>query len=176
MRATLPIALILFTAGCLNWRGPHRPASALELDYVAAARAAWEAAGRGEAVCDGRLERVHIVTPADIAAACEQAPDSGVQACYYGVNRYPGAPIDLAIHLDPTLDVDGRRVGIVHEALHAIRACVAQRKLEAGHRPEWVDLGSDLPDRLHADAELWGPIFSDALRRSAPESMLRSSW
>ena len=69
-------------------------------------------------------------------------------ACMRYVQPHVGAPRTLALYLDASLNTQGRRHGIEHETLHHLLMCT----------------GSGA-DALHEDAELWGPILNDALRR-----------
>lgn len=172
------LALVLL-AGCAHYPGPRHPADDVELGAVAAAIGAWTDAGRPAPAGENceKLQRVIIVLPDDINDACARATCNCGQggACYFGTNPTVASPVHLAIYLGPDLDAQGRLNGIVHETLHAIRACVLYDALHTeGGQPmlRWGVAPDDpredpptLPDHDHRDLELWGSIQNDALSR-----------
>ncbi len=177
MRAVLALAAALLAAGCANLP-PNRPATPPELRAIAAARAAWDAAGRpGTARTEVDPERVIVSElPREElfgwCAACYPGPECReVRACLWMPNVHAfDAP---RAHVLVLTGVDGEThiALVVHEYLHALRGTVVLELLERGAElPAWAVQGEagaagDLPDRPHRDVALWGAIEADALRR-----------
>lgn len=176
MRAALILAA-LAVAGCASLP-PHRPMTAPETRATAAALEAWLAAGRPagdyDAIAPDRvivseLPREELLGR---CGACYPGPECReVRACMWMPNVHAFDPPRAHVLVLAGVDGETHIALVVHEYLHALRGAVVLDLLERGAElPAWAVQGEagaagDLPDRPHRDAELWGAIEADALRR-----------
>lgn len=180
MRRTLLTNAIwcLLLASCAALPTGTRPLAEPEERAIAAALGAWRAAGRpaGEYIeLEPERARVAVLPPREVldrCLACYPGPTCrDVHSCVYLPNRTVFESPSLLVIVSSALEPRARIAAVIHETLHALRGLVVQDLLEQGRAlPGWAIQGEggaagDLPDRPHLDAELWGPIERDAIRR-----------
>lgn len=167
MRTTILALSALLLAACLDVPASTVPQTPSDRRAVDAAIDAL-AAARGPYTCPP-LERVDVVSrpPAEVEARCY----GPAQSCVYTVQRYVGAPASTLIYVRDDADARTRAALVVHEALHAARACWVYTGTGGDHRDrQAIGQTDECPvwspaDPWHCDRELWLDIERAALAR-----------